>query len=79
MAASLAWLVSHGDRSGFVGIIATVLALAIGFIFTIYFVHYRSALRKFKRMGETEATLTVSETSLTLSSGAAQAPSRGLP
>jgi hypothetical protein len=68
--ACLAWLVSHGDRSWFVGVVATVLALAVAFIVAIYFVHYRSAMRRFKNMGEPEGTLTVSETSLTLSSGA---------
>jgi YcxB-like protein len=70
MGACLAWLVSHGDRSWFVGVVATVLALAVAFIVAIYFVHYRSAMRRFKNMGEPEGTLTVSETSLTLSSGA---------
>ena len=79
MAACLAWLVSHGDRSWVVGVLATVLALAVGFIVMIYFVHYRSAMRRFKNMGEPEGTLTVAETSLTMSSGAAQAPSRGPP
>jgi hypothetical protein len=70
MAAGLAWLVSHGDRSWFVGVIATVLALAVTVIVAIYFVHYRSAMRRFKNMGEPEGTLTVSETSLTISTGA---------
>ena len=70
MSACLAWLVFHGDRSWFVGVIATVLALAFTFIVAIYFVHYRSAMTRFKNMGEPEGTLTVSETSLTISSGA---------
>jgi YcxB-like protein len=70
MAAGLAWLVSHGDRSWFVGVLATGLTLSVAFIFLIYFVHYRSAMRKFKNMGEPKGTLTVSETSLTISSGA---------
>lgn len=70
MAAGLAWLVAHGDRSWFVGVLATVLALAVAFVVIIYFVHYRSAMRRFKNLGEPEATLTVSETSFTMSSGA---------
>ena len=70
MGACLAWLVSQGDRSWFVGVVATVLALAVTFMVAIYFVHYRSAMRRFKNMGEPEGTLTASEPSFTLSSGA---------
>ena len=70
MGASLAWLVSHGDRSWFVGVVATVLVLAIALMVAVYFIHYRNAMKKLKNMGDPQATLTVSETSLTLSSGA---------
>ena len=68
--ASLAWLVAHGDRSWFVGVVATVPVLCVAFIVAVYVIHYRNAMRKFKTMGDPQATLAVAETSLTLSSGA---------
>jgi YcxB-like protein len=70
MAAALVVLVFDGDRSWFVGVLATVLAFGIAFIVAVYVIHYRNAITKFKNMGNPEATLTVCESSLSMSSGA---------
>jgi hypothetical protein len=63
----------HGDRSWFVGSLATVLAVGIAFIVALYVVNYRRAIRKLTAMGEPRATLSVSEASLTVTSGAGSA------
>jgi YcxB-like protein len=70
MAVGLVVLVSGGDRSWFVGVLATVLALGVAFVVAIYVVHYRHSLRVFRKMGDPEATLTLTESSLSMSSGA---------
>ena len=70
MAASLLALVSNGDRSWFVGVLATVLAIGISFVVAVYVVHYRNGLDKLKAMGDPEATFTASESSFSVSSGA---------
>ena len=58
MAVGLVVLVSGGDRSWFVGVLATVLALGVAFVVAIYVVHYRHSLREFrKKMGDPQATL----------------------
>jgi YcxB-like protein len=70
IAACLVILVAGGDRSWFVGVLATVLVFGIAFMVAIYVVHYRSAFHKLKKLGDPEATLTLSESSLSMSSSA---------
>lgn len=70
VAGSFGLLLSRGYRSWLVGVLATVLLFGVAFVVLIYFVHYRSSIRKFKAMGSPEATLTASESSLSFSSGA---------
>ena len=70
IAACLVILVAGGDRSWFVGVLATVLVFGIAFMVAIYVIHYRNALQKLKKMGNPEATLTVSESSLSMFSSA---------
>ena len=70
VAACLVFLLGRGDRSWFVGVLATVLGLAVAFVVALYAVHYREALRKFRAMGAPEATLTATDASFTLASGA---------
>lgn len=62
-----------GDSSWFVGVLASVLALGIIFMVALYLIHYRNALHKLEAMGRPQATLDVTETSLSLSSGAGTA------
>ena len=66
MAAGLVILVADGDRSWFVGVLATVLAFGIAVMVALYVIHYRNALQKYKKLGDPEATLTVSESSLSM-------------
>ena len=70
VAVGLAAQLLRGNSSWFVGILASVLVLGIGFMVAIYVVHYRNALDKLQTMGPPHATLAVADTSFTLSSGA---------
>ena len=79
MVTGLIVLVANGDRSWFVGILAAVLAMAFAMTVTLYVVHYRNAFRKLEKMGDPEATLRVTEETLSMSSGAARSPFRGQP
>lgn len=57
VATSLAYLVWHGDRSWFVGVMGTLLILCATFAVGFYLVSLRSSLRKFRKMHSPEASL----------------------
>lgn len=68
MIAVLAWRIVEGDRSWFVGVLATLVFLSIAIPVAIYFGHYRNSLGKFREMKQPVAEFVVDENSLTLSS-----------
>jgi hypothetical protein len=70
LAAMLALDLASGDRSWRVGVLGSVLLLGVAMVAAIYFVHYANAIRKFKDMGAPQATLSTSESSFTVVSGA---------
>ena len=70
LAACLIILIESGNTSWFVGATGTVLGMCLFVMIALYVVSYRRALQKLKMMGEPQATLILSESSLTMSSGA---------
>jgi YcxB-like protein len=70
IASSLGFCLYNGDRSWFVGTLATVLLIGIIFLFALYGTHYHNGLRKFRAMGSPHATFSASESSFTFESGA---------
>lgn len=73
MVAYLIMRIRDGDTSWVVGALASMIALGIAFMAALYVVHYRNALHKLEAMGNAQATLDASETSLSLSSAAGTA------
>jgi hypothetical protein len=69
-AGMLGFLLAQGDRSWVVGFLAAVIIFGAMFVVTIYFVHYRNALQKFRDMGSPRATFRAAEDSFIVSSGA---------
>jgi hypothetical protein len=69
-AAGLVVMVADGNTSWFVGVLATVLAFGVIFMVVLYVIHYRNALQILQKMGDPTGTLTASESSISLSSGA---------
>jgi len=53
---SLIYLLLNGNRSWEVGVMGTVVAFAIVISITVYVVHYRSAINRFRRMRIPEGT-----------------------
>ncbi len=72
-ATGLGILVHQGDTSWRIGVLASVVSLGIGLAIALYLIHYRNALHKLKAMGRPQATLDLSESSFSLSSGAGMA------
>ena len=68
MSAVLAWRLMEGDRSWFVGVLATLVFLSIAIPLAIYFGHYQNSLGKFREMKQPIAEFVVDEDALTLSS-----------
>ena len=68
MTTVLAWRLMEGDRSWFVGVLATLVFLSIAIPLAIYFGHYRNSLGKFREMKQPIAEFVVDEDALTLSS-----------
>lgn len=54
--ASLIHSVANGDRSWWVGMCASVLGLSLIFAMALYFIHFRGAITRFRRMRSPEAT-----------------------
>jgi len=70
LSASLVTLVARGERSWFVGMLGTGLAVAVVFAVALYFVHYQESLARFRRMRTPEAALELSEQSFRVASDA---------
>lgn len=68
--ALVAYLWLSGDRSWLVGALGAILLFSIGMIAAVYFTHSANMRRKFRDMGAPEATLTATESSFTVVSGA---------
>lgn len=66
VAISLGFLLVQGDTSWVVGALAAVLFFGVAFAAALYLLHYRAALRKFRAMGNPQATFRVDESSFTL-------------
>jgi YcxB-like protein len=64
----LAWRLTDGDRSWVVGLIAAVILLGVLMPVTVYVVHYRNSMSKFREMSEPVAELVVDDDAFTLSS-----------
>ena len=60
----------NGDRSWLIGAFGAVLVFCVGMIAAVYFVHSGNMKRKFRDMGQPEATFTASESSFSVASGA---------
>jgi hypothetical protein len=68
MIALLAWRLVEGDRSWVVGVLATFVVIGVVLPLTIYIVHYRNSLGKFRAMKEPVAEFTAGDDELTLAS-----------
>jgi len=68
MIAVLAWRLIEGDRSWFVGVLATFVFLSIAIPIGIYFGHYRHSVSKFRELKKPVAEFLVDDDVLTLSS-----------
>ncbi len=68
LAASLIYYLLQGNSSWFTGVLATVLFFSIICMPTLYFVHYRNVLTKFRNMGAPQASFLAEETSFTVAS-----------
>jgi len=68
-ASSLAVLIWCGNRSWLVGVVGAILFLAIALALLVYFAHRHNALAKFRAMDAQTASLTIDDTSLTMTSG----------
>ena len=64
LALCLALLLWNGERGWYIGAIATVFLVAIGFGTMLYAVHYRASLGRLRAMNRPEATLEATETHL---------------
>jgi YcxB-like protein len=76
LAACLVWLMLNGDRSWLSGALAMCFVMGIAVPVAVFVVHYRNSMRKFRAMGEPEATFTAGESSFSLASrlGSSTAP-----
>jgi hypothetical protein len=70
VASLLGYNLHRGDRSWFVGALATVVFISVAFPIAIYWAHYRNGLIKFKALGLPQASFSATESSFTFESGA---------
>ena len=68
VAAATVYLIVHGDRSWFVGVIGSLFAFVGLFFAIIYVAHFRNTVGRFRQMRVPEATLSCSEDQFTLKS-----------
>jgi YcxB-like protein len=73
VAAGLIYGITTGNKSWFIGALASFLFFAIAIIVALYFVHYYNVFAKFKAMGEPSATCILDEHTLFFASGAGSA------
>jgi hypothetical protein len=64
----LIWRLSDGDRSWVVGVVAVVILLGAVMPLTVYVVHHRNSMARFKEMREPVAELLAKEDGFALSS-----------
>src|SRR6188768_1670620 len=69
-AAALAFQLSQGERSWVVGVTAAGVLFGVVFVVSVYVVHYKNSIRKFRSMGSPSATFQVTGDSFTVSSAA---------
>jgi len=65
---SLCVLLSRGDRSWVVGVLATFAVIGVAFLIAIFFVHYRNAISKFNAMSSGRAEFTATDSGLSFTS-----------
>jgi hypothetical protein len=65
---SLIYLLQIGDRSWYVGVMGTVIVFALILTLTIYVVHYRSSMLRFRRMRIPESTFEPNEKTFRMTS-----------
>jgi len=68
MIAFLGWRLVDGDRSWVVGLGAAVVLLGVFMPVTVYVVHYRNSISKFREMSQPVAELVADEDTITISS-----------
>jgi hypothetical protein len=68
MIAFLAWRLVDGDRSWVVGLVAAVALFGVLMPVTVYVVHYRHSMSKFREMSQPVAELVADEDAITISS-----------
>lgn len=68
VALGLVMLVAQGNTSWFAGALAMVLFTAMSFAVALYFTHYRQALSKLRRMGDSRAVFLADDSSFTFTS-----------
>ena len=73
VAIGLGALLSKGDDSWIVGVLASALALGVTFVVALYVIHFRNSMQKFRTLGNAQAVLEASPTQLSLSSAAGTA------
>ncbi len=64
----LAFRAVRGDTSWMVGVLGSVLAIAIAMAVAVYVVHYRNAIGKFREMGDPKATFCAEQSCFTVTS-----------
>jgi hypothetical protein len=72
-ASGFAMQIARGDSSWTVGVLGSALAIGLCIPALFFVIHYRFALSKLKAMGKPEATLTVTDDSISFASGAGSA------
>jgi hypothetical protein len=69
--AMIAWfifLLARSDRSWLLGVTGTIIAIGFLMSVSIYFVHFRNSMSKFREMGNPKANLRLEELTFTLAS-----------
>ena len=69
MTCGVAVLAVQGDRSWFLGIMGTVVGMGYLMLVSIYVIHFKNSMAKFRDMGSPSATFRADEQSFTIESG----------
>lgn len=70
MVVLFAYLIWSGDRTWMVGLLGTMIALAIIVVVAVYLVHYRNSMQKFRNMRDPSAMLELHDEHLNIKSDA---------
>ena len=68
LSSALGFSFSNGDRSWFIGVIATILVLGILFATALFIIHYSASTRKLHNTNPPRAELTLSDSGFVMSS-----------